>query len=99
MLITKLLSEYPNFFSLGDYKPVSEVKLGFAGFAKKDINAKIERDSLIVSANNSEQGEKSYQVLLGRNVSVDDLSLTYSHGLLSVKLKPRQEENKKITID
>jgi len=99
MLLTTLFSEYPNLFSFGDYVPASKVELNFAGFNKSDINAVIENGDLVVSAKNKDRKDKRYRILIGRDVSEDDLSLKYSHGLLTVELKPKKEDKKDIPIE
>lgn len=99
MILSRFFSEYPYFFSSGDNQPSGKVELSFAGFNKDDIKATIEHGDLVVTAENDERGKKTYRVLLGSGILEDDLSLKYSHGLLTVTLKPKKEERKQISIE
>jgi len=98
MLITKLFSDYPDFFSFGDMATTNEVDLNFAGFAKDEIKASVKGRELIVIAESGDH-KKIRKVYLDRNVTEDDLVLQYKHGLLNVKVKPKKEKQKQLLIE
>ena len=99
MLITKLFSEYPDFFSWVDEVARNEAELNFAGYKKSDLSAEIVNGYLTVTAENKKRGKKIGRIALSRGITEEDLVLAFEEGLLSVKLKEKPKEKKQLAIE
>jgi HSP20 family molecular chaperone IbpA len=97
-LITDVLSEYPDFFTTARQFGTQEVELNFAGYAKKEINAHFKGNTLVVHGTNEDRGEKLRTVLIDRRLKPEDVAIKYSNGLITVSIKPKEEEQKEIPI-
>lgn len=87
------------------------LEIALPGFSKKDVEIKVDKDTLIISSSKADETEANYKLRefnygtferrfrLNDKIDKESITATFKHGVLSVQLdKAKQEPAKTISI-